>query len=64
MQYSHPTHHLQANVDGYTRELYVHETMATDTDNIRKVFGNIKVYLVIFYILKYFSSGYNLQKHI
>jgi len=31
------------NSDGYTRSLYVHETCATDTDNIKKVFGDVKV---------------------
>ena len=32
-----------SNSDGYTRSLFVHETMATDTDNIKKVFGDVKV---------------------
>jgi len=31
------------NSDGYTRSLFVHETTATDTDNIKKVFGDVKV---------------------
>eukprot|EP00092_Neocalanus_flemingeri_P027897 GFUD01030284.1.p1 GENE.GFUD01030284.1~~GFUD01030284.1.p1 ORF type:complete len:393 (+),score=127.90 GFUD01030284.1:138-1316(+) len=31
-----------SNSDGYTRSWFVHETMATDTDNIKKVFGDVK----------------------
>lgn len=31
------------SVDGSRRKLFVHETMATDTDNIKKVFDAVKV---------------------
>jgi len=30
------------NVDGSSRSIYVHETMATDTENIKKVFSDVK----------------------
>lgn len=30
------------NLEGEKRTLYVHETMATDTDNIRKIFDDVK----------------------
>jgi len=30
------------SVDGHKRTLFVHETMATDTDNIRKIFVDVK----------------------
>lgn len=32
----------QYSVEGYERNLYIHETMATDTDNIKKVFDDVK----------------------
>ena len=31
------------SVDGHRRALFVHETMATDTNNIKKVFDGVKV---------------------
>ena len=31
------------NLEGEKRTLYVHETEATDTDNIRKIFDDVKV---------------------
>jgi len=37
------TNYQECNSEGYTRSLYVHETTATDTDNIKKVFGDVKV---------------------
>jgi len=36
-------HYQDSNTDGYTRSFFVHETMATDTDNIKRVFGDVKV---------------------
>jgi len=35
-------HYQDSNTDGYTRSFFVHETMATDTDNIKRVFGDVK----------------------
>ena len=34
---------LDNNHGGVDRSLYVHETCATDTDNIKKVFEDVKV---------------------
>ena len=31
------------NVDGNTRTLFLHETCATDTDNVKRVFADVKV---------------------
>jgi len=38
----HSKDYQDHNSDGYTRSLFVHETCATDTDNIKKVFGAVK----------------------
>jgi len=31
------------NVDGSSRSIYIHETMATDTENVKTVFAAVKV---------------------
>ena len=33
----------ETTVDGSTRSLFIHETCATDTDNVKKVFSDVKV---------------------
>ena len=34
---------VETTVDGSTRSLFIHETCATDTDNVKKVFSDVKV---------------------
>ena len=41
----------RVNCDGRDRKMFVHETMATDTDNIKKVFQDVKVGFQIFLLL-------------
>ena len=33
----------EINVEGKKRSLFLHETCATDTDNIKRVFADVKV---------------------
>jgi len=39
-------HFKETTVDGSTRSLFIHETCATDTDNVKKVFSDVKVHIM------------------